>query len=1164
MTESDRPQAGLSRGRAVGMTEAAVRQVADTITSRWTQAPTVVVVPNMQDMRVPEAARQEDARQRAAGATGAPRGFYYRGTVYLVADGLGSVSDVAETLFHEALGHYGLRAVFGSGLVKVLDDLAAARPDLLRAKAKEYGKDLGSQKERRQVAEEVLAELAQTRPELGFVRRAIAAIRTWLRKNVPALRGLRLTDDEIIRNYILPARGWVERGERAMQPGGRVAFLRAFHGTPDEWTATEAGDPGADTRLSRGKKTPAERAEAIIQQPAGSRAPLDAIARTVTRVTGIERLAGAIYDRAAYLLDRWTPEQIKAGIVSDYGVPEAVIDQRVLLQGRQRVQLRKAGQLIDKLATLTRAESRVAYEWMNMDGSDPKAYLSMMQGLPEESVKVLLDVQKMIDDLSKEAVRLGQLSAEAYERNKFAYLRRSYAKHILEATQSEKAKRARVISILGDQYKGRGMTEAVAMSKIQNAAPEWWGRKLQAGKADTGLKGQKFIRLERRASSGEGTIPMEGIGNRSKGRLLEVAWWPADEKIPPRFADWDRDAAPWEVRDTKGGNLIMWRDFTKEERELMGEVDEARFAIAKTLHGMIHDVEVGRYLEWLSQNYAKFDGEEIPGTVVPASERYKDTFAPDEWVQVPDTKIPGTNVYKYGKLAGKYIPGPIWNDLRQVINGPFKPFGEVYDRVLTAWKTAKTALSPAVHMNNIMSNFVMADWHDVGAAHVAKALRIILAASQRDGKGVLGRVGNQAARMGIPDREAAREILNRYQDSGGDIGSWVNMEIARDQIEPLLKALEAELMTNGNTAQAQVGVFAALQHALALRFPSAWEALKGSKVGRAVAQEGKNLIELYQHEDDVFRLAAWLKAKEEGASDLEAGKAARKSFLDYHINAPWIQAMRQSAWPFIAFTYRAVPMLAEIAGKKPHKLFKLMAIAGLVNALGVLLAGGGDDDERKLLPEEKAGKIWGLVPKLIRMPWNDAHGSPVYLDIRRWIPIGDVFDVGQGQAAIPMFPALMPGGPLVILGEVVFNKSAFTGKPITQETDTGAQKAAKVADHLYKAFMPNLLGVPNTYATEAVVGSMTGRTDAFGREQSVPQAVASAFGIKLGSYPSDVLRRNAIAKAQAQQMEIDRNIAQLRRQRQTGRIDADEYRDAVRAEQEKKRRIQKELQEKLR
>ncbi|WP_277752676.1 hypothetical protein [Extensimonas vulgaris] len=263
MTESDRPQAGLSRGRAGGMTESAVRQVADTITSRWAQAPTVVVVPNMQDMRVPEAARQEDARQRAAGATGVPRAFYDRGTVYLVADGLRSISDAAEALFHEALGHYGLRAVFGPGLVKVLDDLAAARPDLLRAKAKEYGKDLGSQKERRQVAEEVLAELAQTRPELGFVRRAIAAIRTWLRQNVPYFKDLALTDAEIINNFILPARGWVERGERAMRPGSQIALSRsAMKSVTANIDRGLAKQPGANAWVVTGYEVDPDRAAA--------------------------------------------------------------------------------------------------------------------------------------------------------------------------------------------------------------------------------------------------------------------------------------------------------------------------------------------------------------------------------------------------------------------------------------------------------------------------------------------------------------------------------------------------------------------------------------------------------------------------------------------------------------------------------------------------------------------------------------------------------------------------------------------------------------------------------------------------------------------------------------------------------------------------------------
>ena len=221
------PEADFRRGGRGSMTEAAVRQVVDSLASKWSQAPTIVVVPNMQDLRVPQAARIEDARQRAGGAVGVPRAFYHRGTVYLVADGLTNSADAAEALFHEALGHYGLRALFGSDLLPILDQIALARPDLMKPKAEEYGKDLRNEKERREVAEEVLAELAQTKPNIGFVKRAIAAIRTWLRRNVPALKDMALTDAEIIQNYILPARGWVERGEWAMRPGSQIALSRS-------------------------------------------------------------------------------------------------------------------------------------------------------------------------------------------------------------------------------------------------------------------------------------------------------------------------------------------------------------------------------------------------------------------------------------------------------------------------------------------------------------------------------------------------------------------------------------------------------------------------------------------------------------------------------------------------------------------------------------------------------------------------------------------------------------------------------------------------------------------------------------------------------------------------------------------------------------------------
>lgn len=921
------------------------------------------------------------------------------------------------------------------------------------------------------------------------------------------------------------------------------------------------------TKLSIGQSTQlptvSERADAILSKSALSWAPVDAIIKAGVKVTGIDRATRALYRKAGFLLDRYTPETLKAGIVADYGIPGAVLDQRAIMQGRINVQLRKSGQLIEKLATLTRAESRVAYEWMNND--DPQAAAYFEGQLPPDSLAVMQDVRKMIDSLSQEAVRLGQLDAESFKRNRFAYLRRSYIKHTTELTKHEAASRQRAIAVMGDQYKSRGMTDGVDMAKVQNIAPEWWQRKLQAGKADKGLKGETFIRLERRAHAGDGTIPMEGFGDRGPGKLREVAYWPAGEPVPAKFKDWS-NAGTWEVRDTKGGKLVMWRDFTKQERVTMGEIDEARFAIAKTLHGMVQDVETGRYLQWLAERESKVDGDTVDGLIVDASERMRDTFKVGEWVRVPDTKISGTNVLRYGKLAGRYLPGPIWNDVRQIAGARYQPLGETYAAIHRAWKTAKTALSPGVHTNNVMANFVMADWHDVTAGHVTKALRLLLAAHERDGSGLIGRAGNLAAHAGRADREAAAEIVNRFRDSGGTIGTWATTELKNEQMQPLIEALEKELGVNGESSGAQVGAMVAVQKLLQLKLPSAWDAFKPTLAGKAITTEARNLIGLYEAEDQVFRLAAWLKAKENGVGDMEAGKVARRSFLDYHINAPWVQMMRQTALPFVAFTYRAVPMLLETSANKPWKVIKLAMFAGALNAMGYAMLGlGGDDedDERRLLPDEKAGKIWGMVPKLIRMPWNDDNDSPVFLDVRRWVPVGDVFDIGATNAAVPLPPAVIPGGPLALLAEVALNKVGFTGKPITLETDTTGEKAMKMADYLYKAFAPNIVVLPGTYAWTGVKNASAGKTDVFGREQSTAAALASSMGVKVGSYPRDVLQRNAQGAAQAKIMEIRSAITKLKREYQQSGIDEAEFREKVEVQNEKMRKVMDDLREKL-
>ena len=143
------------------------------------------------------------------------------------------------------------------------------------------------------------------------------------------------------------------------------------------------------------------------------------------------------------------------------------------------------------------------------------------------------------------------------------------------------------------------------------------------------------------------------------------------------------------------------------------------------------------------------------------------------------------------------------------------------------------------------------------------------------------------------------------------------------------------------------------------------------------------------------------------------------------------------------------------------------------------------------------------------------------------------------------------------------NKSQFTGRAINQETDTATESAQKVFDHLYKAFAPNIAILPGTYAWTSIANASKGKTDSFGREQSTAAAIMSSVGIKLGSYPRDVLRLNAQREMQFKTMEIDRNISALKREYQKKGMDSAEFQKKVAAQVAKRKAIYQEFQERM-
>jgi hypothetical protein len=255
------------------------------------------------------------------------------------------------------------------------------------------------------------------------------------------------------------------------------------------------------------------------------------------------------------------------------------------------------------------------------------------------------------------------------------------------------------------------------------------------------------------------------------------------------------------------------------------------------------------------------------------------------------------------------------------------------------------------------------------------------------------------------------------------------------------------------------------------------------------------MVRMYQREDEIFRLATYIRRTKLGDTPANAAKVAREQFIDYDIRAPWINMARGTVLPFISYTYRAVPLIAKSIANRPWKLAKYATVAYALNAIAYALLDTDEDEERAAMRDQEQGRTWIGVHRMMRIPWNDEHGNPMFLDIRRWIPAGDVFDMNQGQVALPA--PIQFGGPLMLAAELMLNKTAFTGEEIVGEHDSMGEKAGKYVDWLWKSWLPSAPWIYNSWYWDKIERSVSGGRDTLGRDYSLPQALASSAGIKV-------------------------------------------------------------------
>lgn len=555
------------------------------------------------------------------------------------------------------------------------------------------------------------------------------------------------------------------------------------------------------------------------------------------------------------------------------------------------------------------------------------------------------------------------------------------------------------------------------------------------------------------------------------------------------------------------------RDWTEAERKEMGEIISASYGMAKTGQLMTNDLATYKFYDVLAKDKTvSWDPSDV------SKLEFARYGAPEGYVKVPEDKIAG-EIQRYGNLAGKYVPEGVMKDLRAADR--FKVWrgsglGELNHKMNTWWKRTKTTLNPTVHMNNTIAN----------TKHYDMA----------DGDWSLFRQGLKDVYSKSGDYEVARKL--------GVFNADLNKNELTNDVNKYLR----KYMAKGTIDQTENPTW----------IDKAWNKSK------ALMEAAKDtpLDKLYSAEDNVFRLGLFKTRIAKGDTPEEAAKYARKWMIDYEIHAPAIKALRELPLPFISYTYRAAPLLGEVAYKKPWKIAKWSAILYGANQIGIDVNEEDIEKERKLLEETtKVNKLYGFsfMPSTqIKIPRED---KSQYLDVNRWYPLGDVFEAGSQGFEIPLIPQpLQPsGGAAGGLAKTIIGFDTFSGR---FEPGVGSGILSREiegrANVFFKEFFPPI--VPEGYSWERISEAGDGYHPTQ-NDYSLGEALLSSIGIKVQTLDERKLRQRVGYKYKARIDSIKRRANQLKNDFAGGRISQEDFRKEAEAIERDIRQIAEEGQE---
>lgn len=490
----------------------------------------------------------------------------------------------------------------------------------------------------------------------------------------------------------------------------------------------------------------------------------------------------------------------------------------------------------------------------------------------------------------------------------------------------------------------------------------------------------------------------------------------------------------WKVVEPVKGKVQLLRPWTKAEREAMGESRDVALRLGVFFRESSHDIALGHMFKTVG---------ETPGYVMEVPTGMTKLAAKELAAKAGFELLPKTSatsgMLKFGELGGKYVRSDVVKVLKN-LTGP-RYTNELVEAISTyhriglgLWKLAKTAYNPATHMLNSITN-----------VHLCLM----------DGRDPVSTIYN-----GI---ESLVRKGQYYQDAidAGLVDSGMR------QAEWNLNAFVSSVTDVDPTDVTQAG---RISQGLA----KAW---------RGIKTVGRSPLKLYEWEDEVFKLGVFIAERNAGKNPDEALAAANRIFFDYSDVPSGVQFLRDTGiMPFISYTYKVIPVIARAFVEHPERMAALL-VAYKVAGDWVYENEFADKAmaqkklETAVQPEWRQRQLFGAGPGgQIRLPTDPETGEARALDVSRYLPGADLFeDTGQS------FP--FGTHPLIsLLYGWKSNKHASFGRKLLpfEDPKTDLEKEQNLDATLSlisNTLLPNVPGIPYTYATERVGNALVASGD---------------------------------------------------------------------------------------